>query len=261
MPCAARVAGRRSTIRPPAIVCTACGQRFPRFGGVPDPSFPPALVCFVVPTTARVVGGGVGADSTRHRTAGERSGRAAARPGAGPWARRGGARAGFGYSRHSRSASHGCDGRRRGRAAREFSLAPQIHSQRVSRLGMAGRNERRKRTRARLDRYRARRTRARANVGLGAGACRLAYDLHRRDAGMETLAVDIDPLLFAVAQAVLRGGTVSLREANAEIDELGHVVTQWKLSAPHGAVDAARFHFLLADGLEPPLAPGASTPY
>ena len=90
----------------------------------------------------------------------------------------------------------------------------------------------------------------------GAGGCRLAYDLHRRGHSAETLAVDIDPLLFAVAHTVIRGGTVSLREANAEIDELGHISRVWELKAPHGPLDEDRFHLLLADGLAPPFPAG-----
>jgi SAM-dependent methyltransferase len=91
---------------------------------------------------------------------------------------------------------------------------------------------------------------------LGAGACRLSYDLHRLHPNAETLVMDIDPLLFAVAHTVIRGGTVSLLEANAEIDEIEHVTREWVLSAQHGALDMDRFHFVLADGLEPPLASG-----
>ncbi|MBI4475108.1 MAG: methyltransferase domain-containing protein [Acidobacteria bacterium] len=88
---------------------------------------------------------------------------------------------------------------------------------------------------------------------IGAGACRLAYDLHRRDAGAETVALDIEPFLFTVARTVILGGTVRLSEANAEIDELGAVSREWTLTAPHGPLDKDRFHFLIADGLEPPL--------
>jgi SAM-dependent methyltransferase len=89
---------------------------------------------------------------------------------------------------------------------------------------------------------------------LGAGACRLAYDLHRLDATSETIVLDIDPFLFTAAHQVIRGGLVTLREANAEIDEVDQVVKEWILKAPHGAIGEDRFHFMLADGLEPPFA-------
>jgi hypothetical protein len=94
-------------------------------------------------------------------------------------------------------------------------------------------------------------------IVLGAGACRLAYDLHRRDAAAETVVVDVDPFVFTVAEAVVRGDTVTVTEATAEISELGRTSTRWKLVARDGSIDAERFHFLIADGLVPPFAPGA----
>jgi SAM-dependent methyltransferase len=90
---------------------------------------------------------------------------------------------------------------------------------------------------------------------LGAGACRLAYDLHRRYPGTETVVVDLDPLLFTAAHAVVRGGSLVLREANLEIGELAQSSREWLLTARDGALPADRFHFLIADGLEPPFAP------
>jgi len=91
-------------------------------------------------------------------------------------------------------------------------------------------------------------------IVLGAGACRLAYDLHRTGAS-ETTVVDLDPLLFAAAETVIRGGRVQLREANAEIDERGRTSRVWTLTAPHGALDESRFRFAIADALEPPFEP------
>lgn len=87
---------------------------------------------------------------------------------------------------------------------------------------------------------------------LGAGACRLAYDLHRRCSTGETVVVDIDPLLFAVAHTVIRGGSVLFREGYADINELGNTFKEWRLAAVHGPLDEQRFHFLLADAIEPP---------
>jgi ubiquinone/menaquinone biosynthesis C-methylase UbiE len=89
---------------------------------------------------------------------------------------------------------------------------------------------------------------------IGAGACRLAYDLHRSDTTADTTVLDIEPLLFSVAERVIRGGRVTVREANAEIDDVDHVVKEWVLHAPHGAIQEDRFHFIFADGLEPPFA-------
>jgi SAM-dependent methyltransferase/uncharacterized protein YbaR (Trm112 family) len=92
---------------------------------------------------------------------------------------------------------------------------------------------------------------------LGAGACRLAYDLHRRDPTAETVVVDVDPVLFAAASRVVRGDTVTLREANLEVVELERSSRVWVLSAPGGALPAEGFHFLVADAVDPPFAPGA----
>jgi uncharacterized protein YbaR (Trm112 family) len=91
---------------------------------------------------------------------------------------------------------------------------------------------------------------------LGAGACRLAYDLHRRHPAAEIVVIDLDPVLFCAAHAVTRGESVSVREANWEICEVEHSSREWVLTAPDGPVDHDRFHFMLADGVDPPFAPG-----
>jgi SAM-dependent methyltransferase len=87
---------------------------------------------------------------------------------------------------------------------------------------------------------------------LGAGAARLAYDLHRRCGATDTTVVDIDPYLFVIAEAVVRGRSVRLTEASLNVLEASHVSTAWTLSAPDGPLDEQHFHFLLANGLEPP---------
>lgn len=91
---------------------------------------------------------------------------------------------------------------------------------------------------------------------MGAGACRLAYELYRRYPDAELMVMDLDPVLFSAAHAVTHGETVAIREANLEMGDLGQAVKEWTLSAPHGPVDDARFHFLVADAVDPPLAPG-----
>jgi N2227-like protein len=91
---------------------------------------------------------------------------------------------------------------------------------------------------------------------IGAGACRLAYDLHRQCDASETAVIDIDPFLFLIAEAVIRGENVRLMEATANVQELSQVAKQWELSAPAGPLDASRFHFFLANGLAPPFADG-----
>jgi SAM-dependent methyltransferase/uncharacterized protein YbaR (Trm112 family) len=92
---------------------------------------------------------------------------------------------------------------------------------------------------------------------LGAGGCRLAYDLHRRQPEAETVVIDLDPLLFAVAHSVVRGGSVVVREANLEVGELGQISREWVLTARDGPLADDRFHFMLADGLEPPFRPAS----
>ena len=87
---------------------------------------------------------------------------------------------------------------------------------------------------------------------IGAGACRLAYDLHRGGSASDTIVVDIDPLLFVAAQTVIRGDSLTLHEANAEAPEIGEVSKAWRLKAPSGALDSREFHFMIADGREPP---------
>jgi SAM-dependent methyltransferase len=89
---------------------------------------------------------------------------------------------------------------------------------------------------------------------LGAGACRLAYDLHRRFNASETAVVDIDPFLFLVAEAVVRGEPVQLTEATANVQELAQVAHSWLLRAPAGPLSSSEFHFFLANALAPPFA-------
>jgi SAM-dependent methyltransferase len=88
---------------------------------------------------------------------------------------------------------------------------------------------------------------------LGAGACRLAYDLHRFGA-LETVALDIDPFLLVIAEAVVRGDAVRLSEATATAQELVQIARAWTLSAPAGPLRDDAFHFLFANGLDPPFA-------
>ncbi|HET6150122.1 MAG TPA: methyltransferase domain-containing protein [Polyangia bacterium] len=87
---------------------------------------------------------------------------------------------------------------------------------------------------------------------LGAGACRLAYDLHVHCGGTETVVVDVDPYLLGVAEAVIRGGVVSLTESSVNAPEVDPVCRRWSLTAPSGPLSEAVFHFFLADGTEPP---------
>lgn len=91
---------------------------------------------------------------------------------------------------------------------------------------------------------------------LGAGACRLAYDLHHRHPSADIVVIDLDPILFCAAHAVTHGESVSIREANWEICEIEHSSRERVLMAPNGPVARDRFHFMLADGVDPPFKSG-----
>jgi SAM-dependent methyltransferase len=90
---------------------------------------------------------------------------------------------------------------------------------------------------------------------LGAGGGRLAYDLHRACGARETVALDIDPYLLVIAEAVVRGRAARLTEASLNVSDAARVAATWTLAAPAGPLDDAHFHFLLANGLAPPFAP------
>ncbi len=85
---------------------------------------------------------------------------------------------------------------------------------------------------------------------LGAGAGRLAYDIHTSFDCTATVAVDFNPLLLLVAQAVMRGDQVNLYEFPLAPLALEDDAVLRKLTAPE-VVDE-NFHLVLADALRPP---------
>ncbi len=91
---------------------------------------------------------------------------------------------------------------------------------------------------------------------LGAGGCGLAYELHRRHAAINTVALDIDPFLLAIGERVVRGHSVSLTEASLKVIDARDVARTWQLSAPSGALGPDVFQCVFADGLAPPFAAG-----
>jgi SAM-dependent methyltransferase len=91
---------------------------------------------------------------------------------------------------------------------------------------------------------------------LGAGGCRLAYDLHRLRSADETVVIDIDPYLFVIAEAIVRGGSVELTESSLNVMDLEHVAARRTLRAPEGPEGEEHFHFFFANGLEPPFVDG-----
>ena len=118
-----------------------------------------------------------------------------------------------------------------------------------------GRDEENERALAAIGRVGAGRPLGRTLV-LGAGACRLAYDLHVHCGGTETAALDLDPFLLLVGEAVIRGAQVGLTETSVNAPEVEPLSRRWTLSAPAGPLDAEAFHFFLADGTAPPFADG-----
>lgn len=85
---------------------------------------------------------------------------------------------------------------------------------------------------------------------LGAGAGRLAYDIHRGIACAHTVAMDFNPLLMLVLQAVARGEKLKLYEFPIAPLTLEDDAVLRTLSAPE-AVDE-RFHLVLGDALRAP---------
>jgi len=85
---------------------------------------------------------------------------------------------------------------------------------------------------------------------LGAGAGRLAYDIHRNLTCTTTIAMDFNPLLMLVAQAVTRGDTLKFYEFPIAPLALEDDAVLRSLSAPEVADE--NFHLLLGDALRAP---------
>ncbi len=90
---------------------------------------------------------------------------------------------------------------------------------------------------------------------LGAGAGRLAYDLHRRHGPALTVAMDVNPLLLAIAQEMYAGRTLELHEFPlAPRGAAEHAVLR-TLRAPAAADE--RLRLVAADAMCAPFQPGA----
>jgi len=87
---------------------------------------------------------------------------------------------------------------------------------------------------------------------LGSGASRLAYDLHMQMDCTATIAMDFNPLLLLIAQAVMRGETLKLYEFPIAPKSLEDDAVLRSLRAPE--VVRAGFHFVLGDAMRPPFA-------
>ena len=87
---------------------------------------------------------------------------------------------------------------------------------------------------------------------LGAGAGRLAYDLHMQTDCTSTIAMDFNPLLMLIAQAVTKGESLKLYEFPIAPKSLEDDAVLRTLSAPDVVRDG--FHLVLGDALRPPFA-------
>ncbi|HEY0708230.1 MAG TPA: class I SAM-dependent methyltransferase, partial [Polyangia bacterium] len=91
----------------------------------------------------------------------------------------------------------------------------------------------------------------------GAAACRLPYELALGFGATEVVAIDIDPFTFVVAEAIVRGRTLRLTEANLGVQDADHLSRTWTVAAPAGPRATDDFHFVLGNGLAPPFAAGS----
>lgn len=89
---------------------------------------------------------------------------------------------------------------------------------------------------------------------LGSGAGRLAYDLHTAWRPGATIALDINPLLMAVARRMYAGERVELYEFPVAPRDLASHALLRTLSAPARA--AAGLQLVFGDAKQPPFAPG-----
>lgn len=89
---------------------------------------------------------------------------------------------------------------------------------------------------------------------LGSGAGRLAYDMHAALQPMATIALDINPLLMAVARRMYAGERVELYEFPLAPRDLASHALLRTLSAPARA--AAGLQLVFGDAKQPPFAPG-----
>ena len=238
-------------LRADRIACARCGHSYPRLGEIPV--LLPTRDAYLAACRAQLIR----LDSAPPRPC---------------WASRGRPARGTtpGHTRALRSDDPCARRPARGRAGDPGSLRPQgisrarprarpatveyLHN--LDRDWAAPRGGRRKRARARVARGADRGDAARAHAGAGSG--RVSSRVRpappargRRDRG------DRRTLLFTAAHTVVRGGTVSARSQPRSRGEPSQSAREWKLSAPGGPIDAERFHFLVADGLEPPFAAGS----
>ncbi len=90
---------------------------------------------------------------------------------------------------------------------------------------------------------------------LGSGACRLPYELHRSKKVSLTVASDINPLFLLLAKNLISGQIQSLFEFPVSPIDRKSFYLRRELKAPEALNDG--FHFILADGMNPPFSPSS----
>lgn len=90
---------------------------------------------------------------------------------------------------------------------------------------------------------------------LGAGGSRLAYDLHMQCDARNTVALDFNPLLLLIGQAVTSGERLELYEFPIAPISLDDFALARTLAAPQPVREG--FHYVLADVLRAPFRPGS----
>lgn len=98
-------------------------------------------------------------------------------------------------------------------------------------------------------------TRPKRILVLGAGAGRLAWDIHHSLNPEATVALDINPLMVLAARKVCKGRNLKLYEFPIAPRDLESYSVLQACSAP--SATAENLHFILADGLTPPVQPSA----
>jgi ubiquinone/menaquinone biosynthesis C-methylase UbiE len=84
---------------------------------------------------------------------------------------------------------------------------------------------------------------------LGTGPSRLAYDIHRRLGGKDTIAVDINPFYLLVAERMLAGRNLNLYEFPIAPTDAKASASRVKCRAPETLKQG--FSFLMADAMNP----------
>ncbi len=90
-------------------------------------------------------------------------------------------------------------------------------------------------------------------VVLGSGASRLSWDIHLQSNSQHTICVDINPLLFFAAKAILSGNSIELYEFPTAPLLMEHSAVKHRLkSGSSQPLDLKNFDFLFADAITLP---------